>query len=241
MAAESRPAVALLLQGHLARWVGHPDQGQRKGGPLPSVWLPWVSLPLGACGHISLSVGGDADPRPDPPPSSLSWEGRDWNTRAAAQEWGGWLGQGPPPLALPSRSACTGAQSRARQGPSLSKPALGAGMPSPRPWPCRPRPSGGLRTPGHSLVHGEAHQAPAEALGPLLLQGLAPQEGRGGLELAGEGQACLQGAVVRPQVCMPVPVACVEGAPWAQRPLGRTPQPSRIPASRPRAGVLGEG
>lgn len=156
---------------------------------------------------------------------------------------GGLAWAGPPstrpPLTL--RLYRCAEQSRARQGPSLSKPALGAGMPSPRPWPCRPRPSGGLRTPGHSLVHGEAHQAPAEALGPLLLQGLAPQEGRGGLELAGEGQACLQGAVVRPQVCMPVPVACVEGAPWAQRPLGRTPQPSRIPASRPRAGVLGEG
>lgn len=62
---------------------------------------------------------------------------------------------------------------------------------------------------GYSLVHGEAHQAPAEALGPLLLQGLAPQEGDGGLEFAGEGQTRLQGAVIGPQVGVPVPVAWV--------------------------------
>lgn len=67
---------------------------------------------------------------------------------------------------------------------------------------------------GHSLVHGETHEAPAQAPGPLLLQGLAPQEGDGRLELAGEGQARLQGTVVRPQVGVPVPVACGEGSPW---------------------------
>lgn len=88
------------------------------------------------------------------------------------------------------------------------------------------------RTTGHSLVHGEAHQASAEARGPLLLQGLAPQEGHGGLELAGEGQARLQGAVVRPQVCVPVPVACAEGH-LAQ---GPSQTPTSRPAFAPRPG-----
>lgn len=107
------------------------------------------------------------------------------------------------------------------QGPSLFKPALGEGLPSPRPMgPADPTLPEGLRTTGHSLIHGEAHQAPAKALGPLLLQGLAPQERGGGLELAGEGQACLQGAVVRPQVCVPVPVACVERGTVGSEPPG---------------------
>lgn len=86
---------------------------------------------------------------------------------------------------------------------------------------------------GHSLVHGETHEAPAQAPGPLLLQGLAPQEGDGRLELAGEGQARLQGTVVRPQVGVPVPVACGEGSPWgqcpAEVPYGRGTSPPSEP------------
>lgn len=66
---------------------------------------------------------------------------------------------------------------------------------------------------GYSLIHREAHQAPGEAVGPLLLQGFPPQEGDSRLELAGEGQACLQGTVIWAQVGMPVPVACGEENP----------------------------
>lgn len=89
--------------------------------------------------------------------------------------------------------------------------------------PAAPAPGGPAE---HSLVHSEADQAPAEAGRPLLLQGLAPQEGDGGLELAGEGQARLQGAVVLSQVRVPVPVACAEGT-TAQHPRARHPPASQ--------------
>lgn len=72
----------------------------------------------------------------------------------------------------------------------------------------------------HSLIHRQAQQASAEALGPLLLQGRPPQEGHSRLELAGEGQARLQGTVVGAQVCVPVPVACAGEESPGQRPAG---------------------
>lgn len=96
---------------------------------------------------------------------------------------------------------------------------------------------------GYSLIHREAEQASAETLGPLLLQGLPPQEGDIRLELAGEGQACLQGTVIGAQVGVPVPVACGEESPGSVPSRGRGRAPPKAwggGASSPAEGPLGE-
>ena len=93
--------------------------------------------------------------------------------------------------------------------------------------------------PGYSLVNREAHQAPVEALSLLLLQGLAPQEGDGRLELAGEGQTRLQGAVIWPQVSVPVPVAWGRGDPRVSAQWRRWTGPSEDAHGNSSNGAVG--
>lgn len=191
------------------------------GTSRPAPWHQWSPSDWGWWLQPGLAL---TVPHPDGGRISLAPSGR------SQQGLGSWLEAqftllGPPPD-LPQRrlGSLSHLQSVFEEGAPLSQsPEAPLTLPSRQT----------VDHEGHSLVHGETHEAPAQAPGPLLLQGLAPQEGDGRLQLAGEGQARLQGTVVRPQVGMPVPVACGEGSPWGQCPAEVPYGRGRSPPSEP--------
>lgn len=152
----------------------------------------------------SPSGSGEGRFTPAPPPPAMSWAAGGCNQNTA--------GRRSPHS---DRDSGTSAWIHTHGGGSVAflfpKPCLRRVCPRHVPW---------ARDRSYSLIHSQAQQASAEALGPLLLQGRPPQEGHGRLELAGEGQACLQGTVIGAQVCVPVPVAWAGEESRGQCPAG---------------------